>query len=109
NGPDSFTYRATDGQATSAVATVSITVTPVNDAPIANNDSYTNAEDTVLSIPLPGVLGNDTDVDGDTLTAVLASNPTHGTLMLNPNGSFIYTPATNYNGPDSFTYRAPDG
>ena len=81
----------------------------MNDAPVAVNDSYTTDEDTPLTWPAPGVLGNDTDVDGDPLTAVLVTGPTHGTLTLNADGSFTYTPAANYNGTDSFTYRANDG
>ena len=60
--------------------------------------------------PAPGVLGNDSDVDGDALTAVLVSGPAHAaSFTLSPNGSFIYVPAPNYNGPDSFTYKARDG
>src|SRR5204863_14379 len=109
NGPDSFTYKANDGQADSGVATVSITITGVNDAPVAVNDSYTTTEDTTLTIAASGVLANDSDIDGDTLSAVLVSPPTHGNLTLNTNGSFSYVPATNYNGPDSFTYKANDG
>src|SRR6184192_716080 len=110
NGIDSFTYKASDGQAQSGVATVTITVTPVNDAPVAaNDDSYTTAEDTQLTVSAPGVLANDSDVDGDALSAVLVSNPTHGTLTLNGDGSFSYMPALNYNGVDSFTYKASDG
>ena len=109
NGSDSFTYRASDGLAQSNVATVSLTINPVNDAPVADNDSYTTDEDTPLTRPAPGVLGNDTDVDGATLTAVLVTGPSHGTLTLNPDGSFTYTPAANFNGADSFTYRANDG
>jgi len=109
NGADSFTYKANDGSADSNVATVSITVTPVNDAPVANNDAYTTAEDTALTVSAPGVLANDTDIDGDALSAVLVSGPGHGTLSLNANGSFTYTPASNYNGADSFTYKANDG
>ncbi len=57
----------------------------------------------------PGVLANDTDPDGDPLTAMVVTGPAHGGLTLNPNGSFTYTPAANYNGPDSFTYKAGDG
>src|SRR2546427_4283438 len=84
NGTDSFTYKASDGQAQSGVATVTITVTPVNDAPVAaNDDTYTTPEDTQLTVSAPGVLANDTDADGDTLTAVLVSGPSHGTLTLN--------------------------
>src|SRR5262249_57949445 len=56
-----------------------------------------------------GVLANDTDVDGDKLTAVLDKGPGHGELTLNADGSFTYTPDANYNGADSFTYKANDG
>src|SRR4029434_472401 len=70
---------------------------------------YTTTEDTALNMGAPGVLANDSDVDGDTLSAVLVSQPTHGTLSLNSNGSFSYVPAANYNGSDSFTYKANDG
>ena len=70
---------------------------------------YSTNEDTPLTVAAPGVLGNDTDVDGPTLTAVLVTGPAHGTLTLNADGSFTYTPAANYNGPDSFTYKANDG
>src|SRR6185312_5075234 len=95
--------------ADSTNAIVSITVTPVNDAPVAVNDSYTTAEDTTLNVALPGVLANDSDLDGDPLSAILVNSPTNGVLTLNPNGGFIYLPATNYVGSDHFTYRANDG
>src|SRR6266516_3017565 len=109
NGSDSFTYRASDGATASNPATVSITVTALNDAPAAADDTYSTAEDTVLTVAAPGVLGNDTDLDGTTLSAVVVTGPAHGTLTLNEDGSFTYTPDANYNGPDSFTYRASDG
>ncbi len=109
NGPDSFTYRASDGSLESNLATVTITVTAVNDAPTAANDAYSTAEDTALTVAAPGVLGNDTDPDGDSLHTVTETGPSHGTLTLNADGSFVYTPAANYNGPDSFAYRASDG
>ena len=109
NGPDSFTYKANDGHTDSNIATVSITVNAVNDAPVAANDSYNTNEDATLSVAAPGVLTNDTDIDNASLTAVLVTGPSHGSLTLNSNGSFSYTPALNYNGPDSFTYRANDG
>jgi VCBS repeat-containing protein len=80
-----------------------------NQAPTAAADAYTTAEDTVLTVNTPGVLGNDSDPDGNTLSAVLGSGPSHGTLTLNANGSFTYTPAADYHGSDSFTYRAGDG
>jgi VCBS repeat-containing protein len=108
-GSDSFTYRASDGTATSGLATVTITITAVNDSPSAVDDTYSTAEDTALTVAAPGVLGNDSDPDGVSLSAVVDSGPTHGSLTLNPDGSFTYTPAANYTGSDSFTYRASDG
>lgn len=109
NGSDSFTYKANDGLLDSEVVVVNLTITAVNDPPSATADAYTTAEDTTLNIAASGVLANDTDVDGDPLTAILVSGPSHGTLSLNANGSFTYTPALNYNGPDSFSYKASDG
>jgi VCBS repeat-containing protein len=110
NGSDSFTYRATDGSADSNVATVDITVTSQNDAPVATGDSYNTDEDLALVVTAAsGALANDTDVDGNSLTAVKVTDPSHGSVTLNSNGSFTYTPTANYNGPDSFTYKANDG
>jgi VCBS repeat-containing protein len=109
NGTDTFTYKASDGSAQSNLATVTITVTPVSDPPTATNDTYSTAEDTPVTVPAPGVLANDTDPDSSTLTAAVVTGPGHGTLTLNANGTFTYTPAANYNGPDTFTYRASDG
>ena len=111
SGPASFTYRASDGALNSNVATVAITVTPTADAPIAAGDSYTTAEDTPLTIAAPGVLGNDSDPDGTAPTAVLVAGPlpAQGTLTLSANGGFTFTPASNFSGPASFTYRASDG
>ena len=87
NGMDSFTYVVNDGFIDSTVATVDLNVGSVNDTPSAN----------------------DTDVDGDTLAASLASQPANGILNLNANGSFTYTPASDFNGTDSFTYSVNDG
>jgi VCBS repeat-containing protein len=106
---DSFTYKAKDGTLDSNVATVTITVKFVNDPPKAKNDSYSTDEDDVLTEPAPGVLANDTDADGDPLTAIKVDNTSNGTLTLNSDGSFTYKPNLNYNGPDSFTYMARDG
>jgi hypothetical protein len=94
---------------TATAVTVSLTVTAVNDVPVALAESFTTSEDDTLVIAAPGVLGNDSDADGDALTAVLVSGPAHGTLTLNANGSFTYTPTANYNGADSFTYKPNDG
>ena len=108
-GPDSFTYQVSDGQLVSAVATVTLSVVPVDDPPAAAYDNYRVAEDERLSVPAPGVLANDTDKEGDALTAVLAGEPAHGQVILAPDGSFSYEPNANYNGSDAFTYRADDG
>jgi VCBS repeat-containing protein len=109
NGTDTFTYRTSDGSLISNLATVNISITPVNDVPVAANDSYTTNEDTALTISAPGVLTNDTDADGNSLTASVVTGPGHGALSLNGNGSFTYTPAADYNGTDTFTYKVNDG
>ena len=110
NGIDGFTYRASDGIASSNLATVNLTISSVNDAPVAMGDSYAVDEDGTLDIAAPaGVLANDSDVDGGSLTASLVSGPAHGSLALNADGSFVYTPAANYSGADSFTYQVADG
>jgi VCBS repeat-containing protein len=108
NGSDSFTYSASDG-GLSDDATVTITITPENDAPLAVADGYTTAEDTALSIGSPGVLSNDSDIDGDSLGATLISGPSNGSLVLNADGSFDYTPNANFSGDDTFVYAAGDG
>src|SRR5206468_1110337 len=110
NGSDSFVYKINDGTADSNLATVSLTITAVNDAPLAKIGSATRTEDTALTVDAAsGLLAQATDIDGDPLTAVLVSGPSHGTLGLNSDGSFSYTPAANYNGSDSFVYEINDG
>jgi VCBS repeat-containing protein len=109
NGSDSFSYKASDGTEESSQATVTITITAVNDAPAAADDAYSTSEDTALTADGPGVLANDNDPDGDTVHTVVESAPSHGTLALDPDGSFSYTPAADFNGTDTFTYRASDG
>lgn len=110
NGTDSFTYTASDGVGGEAIATVNITITPVNDAPVSATDPYSTSKNVAVSIKkASGVLANDTDVDGDALSAVLVSGPTQGTLYMNNQGAFIYIPNTDYVGADEFTYEAFDG
>jgi uncharacterized repeat protein (TIGR01451 family) len=83
---------------------------PNSFAPVGNNDSYSTNQNTSVTILGAGVLANDSDADKNSLTAVIVSNPSHAaSFTLNSNGSFNYTPVTNYVGPDSFTYRANDG
>jgi large repetitive protein len=80
-----------------------------NDTPTAVDDAYSTAEDTTLTVNAQAVLGDDSDPDDDSLNAVLVSGPSHGTLTLNADGSFTYRPEDDFNGSDSFTYRASDG
>ena len=107
------TIRSAENDATLTDNDSSVTTTvSFNRSPVAVNDATSTNEDTTLTVAAPGVLGNDTDADGNTLTVGTprpVSGPSHGTLTLNANGSFTYTPAANYNGPDSFTYKANDG
>jgi VCBS repeat-containing protein len=109
NGVDSFTYKVNDGTADSSVVTATITVTAVNDAPVAANDAYTTTQGLPLAVSGPGVLANDTDAEGSALTAAKASDPANGSVGLNADGSFLYTPELGFSGTDSFTYTASDG
>ena len=106
-GNDSFVYRANDGAGNSANTTVSISVYPTNVTAFV--ESYAIGHGKTLTVATPGVLANDWDFEHQTLTALLISGPSHGTLTLNPIGSFVYTPTTGYVGADSFVYKATDG
>lgn len=108
-GQDSFTYRARDDERESATATVSLTIHPVNDAPVADGNAYSLAQDAPLTIAAPGVLANDSDVEASPLTAATVRGPAHGTLALDANGSLVYTPAAGFVGTDTFAYAASDG
>src|SRR4029079_18316592 len=101
-----FTYKANDGTVDSNTATVSLTITPVNDAPSAVDDTATVAEDDAAQVD---VRANDSDVDGDTLSVTAVVTPAHGTAVLQGNGNVLYSPDANYNGGDSFTYAISDG
>jgi VCBS repeat-containing protein len=105
-GADSFLYRVSDGQ-TNSIGRVKLS----NTAPVARDDlNYSMPGNGLLTVSsLNGVLGNDSDADGDPLSATLATRPARGTVTLNSDGSFSYVRATNYSGPDSFSYRAGDG
>jgi len=110
NGTDSFTYTVSDGLRDSNEATVTITVTEKNDPPAAGDDAYSVPSGSVLAInAASGVLDNDSDPDGNALTAVAATDPANGALTFHADGSFTYTPDAAFHGIDSFTYRATDG
>jgi hypothetical protein len=117
NGHTLFTWYAKDdgGTANGGINTDPqhysgyIAITPVDDAPVAKADSYVAKPGVSTTIPAPGVLANDKDVDGPALSAHLASLPAHGTLDLLASGSFTYHPDPTFSGTDSFTYTASDG
>jgi FtsP/CotA-like multicopper oxidase with cupredoxin domain len=118
NGPDAFTYRVSNGTALSSPATVSLSITPVNDVPVAVNDFfYPTVNSGAFNFGAPGVLANDSDADvGDTLTAVgftaLLNGGTSTLTNTSPTGSFTFTTLTSsttpYVGQATFTYRAQD-
>ncbi|HSF56835.1 MAG TPA: Ig-like domain-containing protein, partial [Candidatus Binatia bacterium] len=112
NGSDGFAFVVSDGNLDSNVAAISITVNLVNDGPVATDDFYAIGKDTTLSVHAPGLLGNDNDADiaQSALTALLVSGPSNAASFgLNADGSFNYSPAENFTGTDSFTYKANDG
>ncbi len=106
NGPDSFTYTISDGNGGTSTATVNVCVKPVNDAPVAADDSAKTDEDTSITID---VLANDSDVDGDALTIESHDHPANGTVTLNDDGTFSYTPNADFSGTDTFSYTVSDG
>ncbi|MBC8213370.1 MAG: tandem-95 repeat protein [Candidatus Marinimicrobia bacterium] len=108
-GNDHFSYYVSDGQDQSNIVEVNITISSVDDPPMAITDSYFVMEDEAISEGSPGVLINDYDGDGDNLSAELVESTLNGQLELFSDGSFSYAPNQNYNGEDSFTYLAFDG
>jgi hypothetical protein len=110
NGADSFSYHFTydGGTISTNVATVSLFIDPVNDAPVALDDNFAATAGVAFVAGGTGVLANDTDIDGPSLTAVLSSGPANGTLTLNANGTFTYTADAGFAGVDTFTYIVDD-
>jgi len=122
NGAEALWITADDqgntglGTALSDTRTVNITVTAANDAPTAVNDSFTTSQNTRLVIEAPGILANDTDPEGDLLSAILVTDVPAGSGRLTfgggpntGNGGFVFEPATNFVGTVTFQYRASDG
>ena len=108
-GSHTIEVQATGTTTESDVITVEVTGAAANLAPVAVDDSYSVESGKTLAVPATGVLANDSDPDGDSLTAGWVSGPANGSLTLNDDGSFTYTPASGYTGLDSFTYVAGDG
>jgi hypothetical protein len=115
NGDTEFTYgmRVEGGAGCpgpeDSFANVSLHVSAVNDPPSAKADSFQALAGRTFTVGAPGVLSNDTDIDGDALQAIKVNDPTHGTVILSTDGSFIYTPDEGFSGADGFSYRASDG
>ncbi|MFS0774849.1 Ig-like domain-containing protein [Neobacillus sp. 3P2-tot-E-2] len=107
HGTDTFSFKVNDGSVDSAVVTVAVSIAAVIDAPTVVGDTYAVQEDTKLEAA--SILVNDVDVDGDELSVVKESNPAHGSLTLNLDGTFTYVPDANFNGTDTFTYKVNDG
>ncbi len=110
NGAATITVVATDSQSATAQDEITVTVSPVNDDPVTSDDAYQVLHDAPFAADVAsGVLANDTDVDGDTLTAIVVSDPQSGTLSMEPDGSFTYTPNPGFLGQDLFAYKVSDG
>ena len=103
NGTDTLTYTVGDGSLLSAVCTVTFAVTPMNDAPVADPKALTTDEDVPVSVTLSG-----SDPDGDSLAYAIVTPPGHGLLREESPGTYVYTPALNFIGNDSFAYAAKD-
>ncbi|MEO7731487.1 MAG: Ig-like domain-containing protein [Kofleriaceae bacterium] len=104
NGPDGFTFTVSDGTAASAATAITLSVAPVNDAPVAVNGTVTTDEDTAVAIDLQA-----SDIDGQPLTYSIVAFPSDGVLSVNGSASLTYTPAANANGTRTFTFQASDG
>jgi hypothetical protein len=104
-----ISYGIEDSGGLTSAAQIFITVNPVNDAPVGVDDSYTIDEDTSLNLPAPGLLSNDYDVDGDSISLDFLTYPQHGWFVLGSTGYFNYNPFDDWYGTDSFTYRVYDG
>lgn len=104
SGIDSFTYTVADSEGGTTTATVNVTISPVNDAPVAFDSVVTLSEDTQIEITLGGG-----DVDNETLSFTLVSQPVNGTLAPLAGNKFLYTPDPNYYGPDVFSFFSNDG
>lgn len=109
HGTDSFTLLVSDGKGGTTEQVVSVTVTPVNDAPLAADDTSATAEDLAVTLTAAQLLGNDSDIDSATLTITAVGAAQNGTVVLNADGTVTFTPDADYNGPASFEYTVSDG
>ncbi|MEM7053134.1 MAG: Ig-like domain-containing protein [Pseudomonadota bacterium] len=109
-GQDRFRYAVTDGELNSNTVDALIDIQPINDAPVASTDFYSVIAGQTLQVDADqGVLQNDTDVERDPLSAVVQTQPAHGDLTLQSDGSFSYRSSAAFTGQDEFLYRVDDG
>jgi hypothetical protein len=108
NGAASFEYTLSDGNGGTDTGKVAVTVTPVNDPPVAMDDNKTTLQDTALTIDPATLLANDTDADDDTLSVTAVGNPVQGTVTL-AGGMIAFTPSAGFMGNASFEYTVDDG
>jgi hypothetical protein len=108
-GTDQFTYRASDGQMMSNIATVVLSLEALNEPPVAMGDIFEIEMEGLLSVPAPGILANDSDPEGAALQLLLETAPEYGELVLAEDGGFEYIPIAGFMGDDSFSYRVSDG
>ena len=106
HGADNFSYTVADPSGATSTATVNVIVTPVNDAPVAVDDTAATGDGVAVTVP---VLNNDSDIDGDALAVATFTQGANGTVNAGANGTLVYTPNPDFIGPDSFTYQATDG
>lgn len=104
NGVDTFSFKINDGNESSEISTVSLTINPINDHPITQDLTVSGVEDTVLIHQLEA-----SDIDGDSLSYSIVSQPSHGAVVVSTSGLMSYTPNLNFNGSDSFTIKVNDG
>ncbi|MBO6949191.1 MAG: tandem-95 repeat protein, partial [Rhodospirillales bacterium] len=109
SGETNFNYTITDGNGETSTATVTIDIDGINDPPVAVDDYFTGQEDTPITISAADILGNDTDIDGDTLTITSFEQPDNGTIVDNGDGTFTFTPDADWNGETDFNYTITDG
>jgi len=109
SGTTTFNYTACDSAGLCSSATVTFIINPVNHHPVAVNDTYQTPIGVPLIVKQNAILSNDYDPDGDKISAILQSNPSHGGLLLNSDGTFTYTPDKTFQGEENFTYFANDG
>jgi VCBS repeat-containing protein len=108
SGSASFEYTMSDGKGGTDTGFVAVNVAPVNDKPVAVNDTAATNEDTQVTILASNLLANDTDVEGDTLSITGVGKPENGTVAL-VSGNPVFTPTANFNGTGSFSYTISDG